>query len=125
GGPEKIMNIALWTAQILLALAFSLTGGFKRFASTDKLMELMGHTDLSERNLRLISIAELLGVVGIILPKLTGIWPVLTFWAAVGFLLLMICAGIFHLWRSEYTELRRLIPLFLLAAFVVYGRWPL
>jgi hypothetical protein len=42
--------------------------------------------------------------------------------AAGGLALLMVCAGIYHLRRRE--EAAPAVTLFLLALFVIVGRWP-
>jgi hypothetical protein len=69
-----------------------------------------------------IGIAELAGAVGLILPRLTGILPVLTAWAALGLATIMFLATGFHLMRGEYSHGLIAVILFVLAAFVTYGR---
>ena len=75
--------------------------------------------------MRFIGIAELLGAVGLILPALTHIVPSLTAIAAVGLVLVMVCAIIFHISRKEYPNIGINAILLVLAAFVAYGRFVL
>ncbi len=80
--------------------------------------------DFSDSNLRLIGVLELLAVIGLILPQLTGILPWLTPLAAVGLVLTMIGAIRLHVRRGDGIQM--IIPtvvLLLLAAFVAYGRF--
>jgi VIT1/CCC1 family predicted Fe2+/Mn2+ transporter len=80
--------------------------------------------DVSDSNLRLIGVLELLAAIGLILPSLTGILPWLTPLASVGLVLTMIGAIRLHVRRGDGAQL--IIPtivLLLLAAFVAYGRF--
>lgn len=121
------MNIALWIAQILLAVLFLMAGVMKASQSKEKLLEnkdRMGWVeDFSDGQIRLIGILEILGAAGLILPALTGILPWLTPLAAVGLVLTMIGAALTHLRRQEYSKIAMNVVLLLLAAFVVYGRF--
>ena len=71
---------------------------------------------------RFIGISELLGAVGLILPALTKIKPLLTPLAALGLLTIMILAMGFHVSRGEAGTLPFNIVLGGLAAFVAWGR---
>ena len=66
---------------------------------------------------------EILGALGVILPRLTRILPVLTPLAAAGLALIMAVAIFLHARRKEYSAIGVTGLLFLLAAFVAYGRW--
>jgi len=50
---------------------------------------------------RLIGAVEVLGVVGLVLPPLTGVASVLALAAALGFLVLQVLATALHLSRGE------------------------
>ena len=69
-----------------------------------------------------IGIAELAGAIGLILPALTKILPVLTTWAAVGLATIMVLATGFHLSRGEFSHAIVTVVLLALAAFVIYVR---
>ncbi len=116
---SKRLQVSLWVAQALLALAFLTAGGMKLLTPSDKLTASMG---LSAGLIRFIGVAELLGALGLILPAVTGLKPRLTALAAAGLALVMLLATGFHLMRGELSHLAA--PLFLagLAVFVVWGR---
>ncbi len=85
------MNIALWVVQILLATLFLWSGLVKGTQPKDRLIA-SGQTGVAPFPLpviRLTAYAELLAVLGLILPGLTGVAPVLTPLAAVGLAIVM------------------------------------
>ena len=115
------MKITLWIVQVLLALVFIMSGGMKLFAFDQFAASAPALAD--QRGLvTFIGIAELAGAIGLILPRLTGILPVLTTWAAVGLATIMVLATGFHLTRGEFSHAMVTVVLLALAAFVVYGR---
>jgi len=62
---------------------------------------------------------------GLILPALTGIAPVLTPLAAVGIGALMAGAGVVHFRRREFAFIGVIAVLFAAALFVAWGRFGL
>ena len=118
------MNIVLWIVQILLALAFLMAGSMKASQPIEKLRKNMAWTaHTSPGIVRLIGMLEVLGALGLILPAVTGILPWLTPVAAIGLVLTMIGAAILHIRLKEFARLGAPLVLFLLALFVVYGRF--
>src|SRR5690242_13599760 len=118
------MNIATWIVQILLALAFFMAGLMKFTQPKEKLAERMGWVnDFSPSIVKAIGFIEILGAVGLVLPALTNILPILTPLAAAGLVLDMIGAVVTHLRRKEYPMIAANLVLLALAAFVVYGRF--
>ena len=117
------MNVALWIVQGLLAFAFIASGSMKLFAyeKYEKQSEKNGKTGITRGLATFIGISEIAGALGIVLPMATNIAPGLSPWAAVGLATIMLLAIVFHLRRHE-SPVPALI-LFLLAAFVVYGRF--
>ena len=115
------MKIALWIVQILLALVFAAAGSMKLFAF-DQLVASMPALANQHGLVTFIGIAELAGAVGLILPGLTGIFPVLTTWAAAGLATIMVLATGLHLVQREFSHAVVTVILLILAAFVVYGR---
>jgi putative oxidoreductase len=71
---------------------------------------------------RFIGTSELLGALGLILPAAMRIKPVLTGFAALGLLTIMVLAALFHASRGEFGMLRVNSVLGALAAFVAWGR---
>jgi hypothetical protein len=57
--------------------------------------------DLSNSNIRYIGILEILGALGLLLPRLTGILPFLSVLAALGLIATMIGAATLHIRRKE------------------------
>lgn len=92
------MNIALWVGQVALAAIFALSGALKSTMSRERMLET-GQTGAAAYPLpvvRFTAICELFAVVGLILPVLLGIAPVLTGWAAVGLAVVMVGAMGMH-----------------------------
>ena len=80
------LNIALWAAQILLALAFGFFGFMKATGDLAALAQMMTWIPaVPAAFVRFIGCAEILGAIGMILPPLTRIKPMLTPLAALGF----------------------------------------
>lgn len=118
------MNTPIWIAQILLALAFGMAGIMKATQPKEKLAANMAWVnDFSQTQVRGIGTLEFLGAVGLILPALTGILPVLTPIAAVGLILVMIGAIFTHIRRKEYGIIVVNVVLLAIAAFIAYGRF--
>lgn len=97
------MNIVAWILQIILAIAFLGSGGMKLVRPRPALVSSgMGFAaDTTDTNVKLIGAVEVLGAIGLIVPWLTGIAPVLTPLAAVGLALVMAGAVVVHIRRKE------------------------
>ena len=120
------MNIALWVVSGLLALAF-LAAGFGKLAQPKEKLQAnpnMAWTeDFSPGLIKTIGALEVLGGLGVILPELTGIAPVLTPLAAVGLVLVMLGAAVTHARRKENQVIVVNLVIAALAAFVAIGRF--
>ena len=117
------MNIVLWVLQILLALAFLMAGFPKAFQPIPTVAKrLPWASEFPAVFVRFIGIAEILGAIGLIVPLLVHVLPWLTIAAAIGLVVVMISAGIFHATRREYTGIVPSAVLLILTIFVVYGR---
>jgi hypothetical protein len=71
---------------------------------------------------RILSIIDLAGGVGVLLPALTRIKPDLTVPAALGCIALQICAMIFHISRGEIAATPVNLVLLTLVIFIFWGR---
>ncbi|MBE9462629.1 DoxX family protein [Dyadobacter subterraneus] len=119
---SKTTNIILWIAQILLS-AFFIMGAVMKFMPIEKISVMMPWTgQVPAIAVRLLGMIDLSGAAGLILPGLLQIKPKLTGWAAVGIILMMICAIIFHVSRGEGEVIGVNIFAMVLAGFVVWGR---
>ena len=118
------MNTALWIVQGLLAAMFLMAGLMKSTQPKEKLaLKMPWANDFSAATLKLIGISQLLASIGLIVPMLTGIVPVLTPLAATGLCIIMILAAVYHFRKNEMKAIGTNVVLFLLAAFVAYGRF--
>ena len=84
-----IMTYAIWGVQGLLALTFLFAGGMKLVLPLEAMTLQL---PLPDWFLRFIGVAEVLGAIGLILPRLLGIRPSLTPLAASGLVIHMIGA---------------------------------
>ena len=125
------MNTAAWVVSGLLAATYLVAGTLKTTQPVEKLRPQMTWVDdISLRTLRLIGVSELLGALGLILPKLfdviddrAGVEGTLTGLAATGLVLLQVLAIPVHLRRGEAAKLGGNVVLGLLAAFVAAARF--
>ncbi|GAA0987570.1 DoxX family protein [Acrocarpospora macrocephala] len=119
------MNIALWIITGLLAVIFLASGAVKLIQPKEKLAASgMGFAeDFSAGAVKAIGTLEILAAVGLILPALLDIAPVLVPLAAVGLVLLMIGASITHLRRHEAQAIVVNLAFLALAALVAWGRF--
>jgi uncharacterized membrane protein YphA (DoxX/SURF4 family) len=116
------MHIALWIVQILLALGFALSGFRKVSQPVEKLRERINWTrHVAPGVIPLIGSLEILGALGLILPKATGYLPWLTPVAAVGLVLIMIGAILTHLRLQEAKVVGVPVVLMLLLLFIALG----
>jgi uncharacterized membrane protein YphA (DoxX/SURF4 family) len=118
---KLILTSVLWIIQGLLALLFLFAGSMKLIVPIEMLTAQMP-LPLPGLFLQFIGTAEVAGAIGLILPGLLRIRPILTPLAACGLLIIMIGATVVTLAGGEVVS--ALIPLMvgLLCAFVVYGR---
>ena len=114
------MNIVLWVLQVLLAVAFLAHGWL--FLSPPPDIAAQMNASLPRWFQLFLGIAEVLAGVGLILPGLTRIMPWLVTWAAVGIMIVMVSATIYHLARGEISSAAITLLLFAMATFVAYSR---
>jgi len=120
---NKVMNIALWVVQVLLAAMFIMAGAMKSFQPVEALAEsLPWVTEVAEGLVRFIGVSELLGGLGILLPTLLRIRPALTTWAALGLAMVMLFAALFHGSRGEFSAIGMNMIFMAMALFVAWGR---
>ncbi|GAB2553835.1 DoxX family protein [Spirosoma aerophilum] len=115
-------SIALWAAQVLLAVSLLWAAGMKLFQPTDALAAMWPWTADHTHLVKLTGVLDLLAGVGLVLPGLTGIQPGLTRYAAYGTIALMVAASIFHIARGEVGQIGVNIFVALVAIFIAWGR---
>jgi len=113
------MNSALWIVQALLAGLFLFAGGVKLITPIEEMTKQIA---MPGWFLRFIGMAEVLGALGLILPWLLRIKPVLTPLAASGLVIIMIGATVVTLMTADIAT--ALMPAFVgtCLAFVAYRR---
>jgi hypothetical protein len=120
---KKTMHIVLWVLQALLAATLIWAAFAKLFQPIEQLKTMWPWTgEISPGLVKLTGIVDLLGALGLLLPALFRYKPVLTPIAAIGIVLLMISASVFHISRGEASQIGFNIVFGLLAALVAYGR---
>ena len=118
------MGIAVWILQFLLAIAFCAAGLMKLLRPKEELRERMAWVEgATPRGVKLVGLIELLGGLGLVLPALTGIAPILTLLAAIGLALVMVAAIIVH--RRIGDPLAQMIPALLLLVLLLLCIWGL
>src|SRR5690349_13813587 len=95
------MNIVLWILQVLLALAFLIHGRMMLKPPTQVQPGMSYINDLPSSLRIFIGVMEILDAIGLILPPLVNVLPILTAIAAVGLAIVMILAAIYHVTRRE------------------------
>jgi uncharacterized membrane protein YphA (DoxX/SURF4 family) len=119
------METALWIVAGILAFVFVGAGALKLVRSKEALAAggFKWVQDYSANQVRLIGIAEILGGIGLILPPLVKIAPILVPIAAVCLVLVMIGATYTHAKFKEYPQVGVTILIAALSAFVAWARF--
>ena len=119
------MDTALWIGQGLLAAIFLGSGLAKSTMSKERLIDTgqTGVVFFPLPAIRVIASFELLGVLGVILPWLTGIARVLTPLAAVGLACIMVGAAVTHTKLREPRNVAINAAIFAVCVFVAVGRF--
>jgi len=119
------MNLALWIVAGVLAFVFAGSGLMKLAVPKDQLVAKgQGWAESVDPNaIRFIGAVEVLGAIGLIVPPLVGIAPVLAPLAAVGLALVMLGAIVTHARRGEIPNVVINLVLLALAVFVAWGRF--
>jgi putative oxidoreductase len=115
-----LMNITLWVLQVLLAAAFFAHGWL--FLSPPPDIAALMNESLPRWFQLFLGVAEILAAVGLTLPGLTRVMPWLVIWAAVGIMIVMVAATVYHLVRSEFTSAVITLVLLAMATLVAYMR---
>ncbi len=119
------MDVTLWVVQIALAAFFGAGGVVKAVRPRKRLYEsgLTWVEDFSDGAVTAIGVLEVLAALGLVLPAVTGIAPILTPIAAACLALVMVLAAAVHVRRREPSGVVVNAVLFVLAAFVAWGRF--
>ena len=117
------MKVVVWIIQVLVALAFLITGAMKLMTPYEEMIanpQMAWANDFSAMQIKLISILEILGALGLIIPMFVGKLKMLVPISAIGLALIMVGAAITHIGREEPVMVP--IILFVLAALTAWFR---
>lgn len=119
------MNVALWIVAALLAAAFLFAGLMKALRPKADLAAsgMAWVDDFAAPMVKFIGTVEVLAAVGLILPAIVDVAPILVPLAATGLAVLMVGAAITHLRRREPQMAVANVVLLALAVFVAWGRF--
>ncbi len=118
------MNVLLWTLQVVLAAIFTASGLAKISRPKDRLIA-SGQTGVAPFPMpvvRVTAFCELLGAIGILVPRLVGIAAFLTPVAAGGFAVVMVGAIASHAHLREPRNVAVTVAIFIVAVTVAVGR---
>lgn len=114
------MTIALWILQVLLAALFTFAGAVKLMMPIE---ELTAQIAVPGWFIRFISVAEILGALGLILPGLLRIRAELTPLAAAGLTIIMVGAVVTTAMTMDAVFALMPLVVGILAVLVAYARW--
>ncbi len=119
------MNLSLWIVSGLLAAVFLFAGSTKVFTPRKKLADAPGGgwvLDFSAGFVKALGALEILGAVGLILPALLDVAPMLVPLAALGLGVIMVGAAAVEFHRREFRHVLVNLTYLALIAFVAWGR---
>lgn len=125
------MNGLIWIGQVALACVFLALGTLKIFAYTPLMQAIASrtHVRVAEAPIssRILGVVEVVLAFGVLMPDVyasDGMVPefFIVRSCAAGLALVMIGTAIYHMRRKEHASFD--IAMFLLALFVIVGRWP-
>jgi hypothetical protein len=121
------MNNLLWGVQILLAGVFLFTAAGKLFDYEQLVRVIEGRSrgkviGMSRFQAILVGFVEFAAAIGLLIPTSVNPSHLIVVCSAAGLCLLMAGAGIYHFRRRDSATPP--VVLFLLAFFIIVGRWP-
>lgn len=120
------MNVTLWVIAGLLAVAYLVGGAVKLVVPKRKLTEnesALWVEDFETSTVKAIGGFEILAAIGLVLPAVLDIAPVLVPLAALGLVAIMAGAAYTRLRRGEQKLMAIDLVYLALAAFVAWGRF--
>jgi putative oxidoreductase len=112
---KRVLSIALWALQALLALTFAMAG-FAKVSGSPAMVEMFATIGIGQWFRYVVGALELAGAAGLLVPRLSGV-------AALGLICLMAGATLTNVFVLGTSPLLP-IALMLMSALVAWGRWP-
>jgi hypothetical protein len=119
---SKVLNIAVWICQILLAITLVWAVAMKWLKPIDELAQMWPWVAENPTLTRITGIFDLAGWLGLVLPAALRIKPVLTIYAAYGIIALMLAASVFHISRGEASQIGFNVFVAIMAGFIGWAR---
>ncbi|MCF2574154.1 DoxX family protein [Brevibacterium sp. UCMA 11754] len=123
------MNIVLWILAGMMAIAFGIGGAAQIILTKEHYRSLARSQhwvdDFDSRHVKAIGTIKIIGVIGLVLPPLVGILPILSPLAACGLMLVMAGAATTRFRRSEWGLMVGDTVYLLTFAFLAWGRFSL
>ncbi len=114
------MNVVLWILQALLALVF-LAHGLMFLMPPPEIAAQM-NANLPRWFTLFLGVAEVAAGIGLVVPGVTRIKPVFVPAAALGVVIVLVAATIYHVMRSEMSSAGITAVLLVMAIVVAHGR---
>ena len=115
-------NTILWVLQWVWGIFFIAFGVMHLVLPEGLPGQLAWMYDLDDTVHAVSGVAEILGGLGLILPSLTRIAPVLTPLAALGLIVVMLSAIVFHAGREEWPSIAVNVFDIVVLGYIAYGR---
>ena len=112
---KRLLSIALWTLQVVLALTFAMAG-FAKVGGDAAMVEMFATIAIGQWFRYLVGALEIAGALGVLVPRLSGL-------AALGLLCLMAGATLTNVFVLHTSPLVPIV-LMVVSALVAWGRWP-
>lgn len=113
---SRVRSVISWVIQILLAAVY-VVAAFGKLISRPKVIKMFRHWGFPDKFYLVIGVLELLGAIGLLIPRMAG-------YAAAGLIVLMVGAAATHLINGEGLQVLRPLLFIVFLAVVVYLRRP-
>lgn len=120
---SRPFHLILWGVQFLLGITLIWAGYMKLFTPNAELAKMWPWVAEYPQLVLITGVLDFLAALGLILPGVLRIYPKLTILAAIGLVVLMIAATVFHILRGEFESIGINIGFAVLGVLVVWGRW--
>lgn len=121
---ERNIKLSIWVVQSLLAGIFMMAGFMKTTLPIDSLGQSHPWANqVPDLLVRFIGVVELLGGIGLLLPAMLRYRPEWSNYSAMGLVLLMVVAMVYHLVKAEYGAVPTNIILASFGIYVLWGRY--
>lgn len=111
----RLLGIALWALQILLALQF-LYVGFLKLSGSPAMVTVFATIGAGQWFRYVVGALEIAGAIGLLIPRLSGLAAL----CLVGLMVGATATQVFIIGNDQWVP----ISVLLLSALVAWGRWP-